>query len=73
MNRAERLQPKTVPPRGRHLLPLGRKAFLDYNPLPDSPQLYRTLRWGKSALAASTSAGPSAPSVDASGHPDVVA
>ena len=34
-------------PAGRHLLPLGRKAFLDYNPLADPPLLYRTIRWGK--------------------------
>ncbi len=35
-------------PPGRHLLPLGRKAFLDYNPFPDPPrQLYRSFRWGQ--------------------------
>jgi len=35
-------------PPGRHLLPLGRQAFLDYNPFPDSRQpLYRSVRWGK--------------------------
>jgi alkaline phosphatase D len=35
-------------PPGRHLLPLGRRAFLDYNPFPDTQQrLYRSVRWGK--------------------------
>lgn len=35
-------------PPGRHLLPLGRKAFLDYNPFPDTTQrLYRNVRWGR--------------------------
>ncbi len=36
---------------GKHLMPLGLKAFLDYNPiaeLPHTPQrLYRNIRWGK--------------------------
>lgn len=36
---------------GKHLLPLGLKAFLDYNPVaisPDTPKrLYRSLRWGQ--------------------------
>jgi alkaline phosphatase D len=36
---------------GVHLLPLGLKAFLDYNPVKpdaDTPKhLYRTIRWGK--------------------------
>jgi alkaline phosphatase D len=35
----------------RHLLPIGRQAFLDYNPLRvatnSPPRLYRTVRWGK--------------------------
>jgi len=35
-------------PPGLHLLPLGRQAFLDYNPLPSAPpQLYRRIRWGQ--------------------------
>lgn len=37
-------------PPGRHLLPLGRKAFLDYNPIAaggDAPRLYRNIRWGR--------------------------
>lgn len=38
-------------PAGRHLLPLGRKAYLDYNPFPPArgapPRLYRAVRWGK--------------------------
>ncbi len=37
--------------RGGHLLPIGLKAFLDYNPVAGSPQtpkrLYRTIRWGR--------------------------
>jgi alkaline phosphatase D len=43
----------TTPPYvpGRHLLPLGLKAFLDYNPLRDAPEtparLYRSVRWGQ--------------------------
>ncbi len=36
---------------GQHLLPMGLRAFLDYNPVDESPdqpkRLYRTLRWGK--------------------------
>ena len=35
----------------RHLLPIGRQAFLDYNPLwgatETPPRLYRAVRWGK--------------------------
>jgi alkaline phosphatase D len=35
-------------PVGPHLLPIGLKAFLDYNPLPPTPRpLYRTARWGR--------------------------
>lgn len=35
-------------PPGLHLLPLGRAAFLDYNPLPaTAAQLYRRVRWGR--------------------------
>ena len=34
-------------PPGLHLLPLGRQAFLDYNPLAAAaPRLYRRIRWG---------------------------
>jgi len=36
---------------GVHLLPMGLKAFLDYNPIADDPRtpkrLYRSIRWGK--------------------------
>ena len=36
---------------GKHLLPMGLQAFLDYNPVDESPdqpkRLYRTVRWGK--------------------------
>ncbi len=36
---------------GQHLLPMGLQAFLDYNPVDESPdepkRLYRTIRWGK--------------------------
>lgn len=36
---------------GVHLLPLGRAAFLDYNPIAENPatpdRLYRSIRWGK--------------------------
>ncbi len=36
---------------GAHLLPLGRKAFLDYNPVSEDSatpkRLYRNIRWGK--------------------------
>ncbi len=44
---------RTAPPYtpGQHLLPLGLKAFLDYNPLAperNTPKrLYRNVRWGK--------------------------
>lgn len=38
-------------PSGRHLLPIGLQAFLDYNPLVPTPtapkRLYRSVRWGK--------------------------
>jgi alkaline phosphatase D len=35
-------------PPGRHLLPLGRKAFVDYNPFRSAPpHLYRSIRWGQ--------------------------
>lgn len=44
----EDIGPSPPYPQGLHLLPLGLKAFLDYNPFPDaSPQLYRSVRWGK--------------------------
>jgi alkaline phosphatase D len=44
----EDVGPSPPYPPDLHLLPLGRKAFLDYNPFPDTaPQLYRTVRWGK--------------------------
>jgi len=37
--------------KGQHLLPMGLQAFLDYNPVDESPnepkRLYRTIRWGK--------------------------
>jgi len=37
---------------GAHLMPVGRRAFLDYNPVRENAgsknQLYRTVRWGKS-------------------------
>ncbi len=36
--------------RGQHLMPLGLKAFFDYNPIAQSPlekgRLYRRIRWG---------------------------
>jgi alkaline phosphatase D len=36
---------------GLHLMPIGLRAFLDYNPISESPSahnhLYRTLRWGR--------------------------
>lgn len=38
-------------PTGQHLLPLGRKAFVDYNPIArgadGAPRLYRSVRWGQ--------------------------
>lgn len=44
---------RSTPPytAGQHLLPLGLRAFLDYNPVAEPrnrpKRLYRTLRWGK--------------------------
>ncbi len=39
---------RDAPSAGPHLLPIGLKAFLDYNPLPPTPlPLYRTVRWGR--------------------------
>jgi alkaline phosphatase D len=33
---------------GRHLLPIARRAFLDYQPIAEpAPRLYRSLRWGR--------------------------
>ena len=32
---------------GVHLLPIGRRAFLDYTPVASAPRLYRSLRWGR--------------------------
>ena len=44
-----RSTPPYVP--GRHLMPLGLQAFLDYNPYIDDPRtpkrLYRSMRWGR--------------------------
>ncbi len=42
------LGPSPPYPPDRHLLPLGRQAFLDYNAFPETqPRLYRSVRWGK--------------------------
>jgi alkaline phosphatase D len=32
---------------GVHMLPIGRRAFLDYTPIATAPRLYRSLRWGR--------------------------
>jgi alkaline phosphatase D len=34
-------------PAGVHMLPIGRRAFLDYTPVASAPQLYRSFRWGR--------------------------
>lgn len=34
-------------PAGVHMLPIGRRAFLDYTPVADPPRLYRSFRWGR--------------------------
>jgi alkaline phosphatase D len=34
-------------PPGVHLLPIGRRAFLDYTPVAGAPRLYRSFRWGR--------------------------
>ena len=34
-------------PAGVHMLPIGRRAFLDYTPVADAPRLYRSFRWGR--------------------------
>ena len=34
-------------PEGVHMLPIGRRAFLDYTPVASAPRLYRSFRWGR--------------------------
>jgi alkaline phosphatase D len=34
-------------PAGVHMLPIGRRAFLDYTPVASAPRLYRSFRWGR--------------------------
>ena len=34
-------------PAGVHMLPIGRRAFLDYTPVASVPRLYRSFRWGR--------------------------
>ena len=34
-------------PAGVHMLPIGRRAFLDYPPVASAPRLYRSFRWGR--------------------------